>query len=81
VDNAFLAVGDVDALQATCDRLTAALLQRRSNYWMRRLAPVFGPAEHDALRPGYRYSLAQVEPAPDVIFKRSSPLKAMARRA
>jgi hypothetical protein len=81
VDNAFLAIGDVDALQAACDGLTATLLQRRCNYWVRRLVPVFSPAERDALRPGYRYSMAQMELATDVIFKRSAPLKAMFRRA
>jgi hypothetical protein len=81
VDNAFLAVGDVLALQAASDRLTATLLQRRCNYWVHRLVPVLSPAERDALRPGYRYSMAQMELATDVVFKRSAPLKAMFRRA
>jgi hypothetical protein len=80
-DNAFLAVGAVDALQTASDRLTATLLQRCCNYWLRRLVPVFSPAERDALRPGYRYSMAQMELATDVIFKRAAPLKAMFRRA
>ncbi len=80
-DNAFLGVGDVAALQAAADRLTTALLQRRCSYWVRRLVPVFSPAERAALAPGYRYSMAQMELATDVVFKRSAPLKALFRRA
>lgn len=80
-DNAFLGVADVAALQAAADRLSAALLQRRCNYWVRRLVPVFGPNERAALAPGYRYSMAQMELATDVIFKRSAPLTALFRRA
>jgi hypothetical protein len=80
-DNAFLGVGDVAALQAAADRLTTALLQRRCAYWVRRLVPVFSPAERAALAPGYRYSMAQMELATDVIFKRAAPRKALFRRA
>jgi len=81
VDNAFLAVGEVAALQAAADRLTAAVLQRRCSYWVRRLVPVFSAHEREALRPGYRYSMAQMELATDVVFKRSAPLRAMFQRA
>src|ERR1700674_3204460 len=80
-DNAFLGVADVAALQAAADRLTTALLQRRCSYWVRRLVPVFSSAERAALAPGYRYSMAQMELATDVVFKRSAPLKALFRRA
>jgi hypothetical protein len=71
----------VAALQTAADRLTPAVLQRRCNYWVRRLVPVFSPAEREALRPGYRYSMAQMELATDVVFKRSAPLSALFRRA
>ncbi|MCA1694166.1 MAG: hypothetical protein LC749_05225, partial [Actinobacteria bacterium] len=80
-DNAFLAVSDVPALQAAADRLTAAVLQRRCTYWVRRVVPVFSPDEREALRPGYRYSMAQMELATDVVFKRSAPLRALFLRA
>jgi hypothetical protein len=80
-DNAFLAVGDVPALQAAADRLSAAVLQRRCNYWVRRVVPVFSPDEREALRPGYRYSMAQIELATDVVFKRSAPLRVLFQRA
>ena len=80
-DNAFLAVADVATLQAAADRLSAALLQRRCQYWVRRLVPVFSSTERAALAPGYRYSMAQMELATDVIFKRGAPLKALFQHA
>jgi hypothetical protein len=81
-DNAFLGVADVAALQAAAaDRLSTGMLQRRCAYWVRRLVPTFNLAERTALQPGYRYSMAQMELAADVIFKRSAPLKALFRRA
>ena len=80
-DNSFLAVEDVPALQAAADRLSASVLQRRCNYWVRRVVPVFSADERQALRPGYRYSMAQMELATDVVFKRSAPLRALFQRA
>jgi len=81
VDNAFLAVADVDALQAAADRLSVAIVLRRCAYWLRRLVPIFSPTERAALAPGYRYSMAQMELATDVVFKRSAPLAALFQRA
>src|SRR5438270_5941147 len=80
-DNAFLGVADVDALQAAADRLSATVLQQRCSYWVRRVVPIFSPVERAALQPGYRYSMAQMELATDIVFKRSAPLKAMFQRA
>jgi hypothetical protein len=80
-DNAFVGVADVDALQAAAHRLSAAVLQRRCTHWVRRLVPVFSPVEREALQPGYRYSMAQMEWATDLVFKRSAPLKALFQRA
>jgi hypothetical protein len=80
-DNAFLGVADVAALHCAADRLSAAVLQRRCAYWVRQLVPIFSPAERAALAPGYRYSMAQMELATDVIFKRAAPLKALFQRA
>jgi len=80
-DNAFLAVSDAAALQSAADRLSASVLQRRCDYWVRRAVPVFSPDEREALRPGYRYSMAQMELATDVVFKRSAPLRALFQRA
>lgn len=80
-DNAFLAVADLAALEAAADRLTPRLIEQRCNHWARRLAPAFSSAERAALPLGYRYSLAQIELATDVIFKRTAPLKALFQRA
>jgi hypothetical protein len=80
-DNAILRVGDPVALQAAADALTPAVLQERCDYWAARLAPSFSPAEHAAMDLRYRYSLAQIELATDVIFAEPSPLRALFRRA
>src|SRR6266849_2739035 len=80
-DNAFLGVADVAALQFAADRLSAAVLQRRCAYWVRQLVPIFSPTERAAVQPGYRYSMAQMELATDLVFKRTAPLKALFRRA
>ncbi len=80
-DNAFTGVADAAALQAAADRLSPALLQRRCAYWVRRLVPTFTPVERAALQPGYRYSMAQMEWATDLVFKRSAPLRALFQRA
>jgi hypothetical protein len=80
-DNAFLAVDDLAALEAAADRLTPRLIERRCGYWVRRLAPRFTAEEQAAVALHYRYSVAQIELATDVIFRRSAPLKALFRRA
>jgi hypothetical protein len=80
-DNAFLAVDDLTALQAAAERLTPRLIEQRCGYWVRHLAPRFTAEERVAADLHYRYSVAQIELATDVIFKRSAPLKALFRRA
>jgi hypothetical protein len=80
-DNAFLAVDDLAALAAAAARLTPQLIERRCRYWVWQLAPRFTAEEGEAVDLHYRYSLAQIELATDVIFRRSAPLKALFRRA
>src|SRR5215213_8535797 len=80
-DNALLAVDDLAALEAAIMRLTPRLIEQRCGYWVRKLAPRFSAEERTALPLGYRYSVAQIELATDVIFRRSAPLKALFRRA
>ena len=80
-DNAILRVADPAALQAASDALTPAVLQERCDYWAAKLAPSFSPAEHAAMDLRYRYSLAQIELATDVVFAEPSPLRALFRRA
>ena len=81
VDNAFLAVADPAALQAAADRLTPELLRQRCDYWTQRLAPRFAPQERAALDLSYRYSIAQLELATDVVFRRAAPLRGLFQRA
>jgi hypothetical protein len=80
-DNAILSVGDPVALQAAADALTPAVLQERCDYWAAKVAPQFSPTERAAVDLRYRYSLAQIELATDVIFEQPSPLRALFRRA
>jgi hypothetical protein len=80
-DNAILRVADPAALQAAADALSPAVLRERCDYWAAKLAPAFSPAEHAAMDLRYRYSLAQIELATDVIFAEPSPLRALFRRA
>jgi len=80
-DNAILSVADPVALQAAADALTPAVLQERCACWAAKLAPSFSPAECEAVDLRYRYSLAQIELATDVIFEQPSPLRALFRRA
>ncbi len=80
-DNAFLAVADLAALQATADRLGPDLLRERCDYWASQLTPRFSDREREAINPTYRYSMAQIELATDVVFKSSTPLRELFRRA
>lgn len=80
-DNAFLAVADHAALEAAAERLTPHLIEQRCNHWVRQLAPRFTAAERAAVDLHYRYSVAQIELATDVIFRRTAPLKALFQRA
>jgi hypothetical protein len=74
-------VADVQALQTAADRLSGAILQRRCTYWVRRLVPTFSSVECAALQPGYRFGMAQMAVATDIVFKRSEPLTALFQRA
>jgi hypothetical protein len=80
-DNAFLAVDDPVALAAAAARLSPRLIEQRCAFWGRRLAPRFSPAERAAAGLHYRYSVAQIELATDLIFRRSAPVKALFQRA
>jgi hypothetical protein len=80
-DNAILSVADPVALQAAADALTPPVLRARCDYWATKVAPQFSLAEHAAMDLRYRYSMAQIELATDVVFHRPSPLRTLFRRA
>lgn len=81
VDNAFLGVADATALQAAAERLTPQVLEQRCRVWTARLAPRFTPDERAGFPLTYRYSVAQIELATDVLFRQAAPLRALFRRA
>jgi len=59
-DNAFLAVDDGEALQATADRLSPQIIRKQLDYWTFHLFPTTpGPRETRMLVPGQ-----QVVPVP-----------------
>jgi hypothetical protein len=81
-DNAILAVDDLAALEAAVQAFTPALIRQRCEVWVRQLTPRFTLKERQAAGlGGYHYSLAQVEYARDVIFRRAGQLQARFRRA
>ncbi len=81
VDNAILAVDNVDALRTAAAALTPELIRERCDYWANRLAPQFNEDERDGANlDHYHYSVAQVEYAYDTIFRDHVPLEAMFRR-
>ncbi|MDE3074552.1 MAG: hypothetical protein KGJ86_03915 [Chloroflexota bacterium] len=80
-DNAILASDDVTSLQAAADALTPDVIRQRCHYWAQRLTPRFSQAELQAVGSDrYAFSVAQVEYAYDMIFKRQLPLQNLVRR-
>ena len=69
-DNAFLAVGDVAALQAAADRLSSAIIRRQLDYWTLILGPKFSKKERGAMNLSRFYAMAQIEYCRNFIFKR-----------
>jgi hypothetical protein len=60
-DNAFLAVGDVPALQAAADRLSPDIIRKRLDYWTHLLGPKFSKKERSQMGLSRFYSIAQIE--------------------
>ena len=54
-------VDDPEALQQIADRLDAALIQRRLDYWIEWLGPRFSRQAHQGIWLRRQYSLQQVE--------------------
>ena len=72
---------DVSALRAAVSALTPELISQRCHYWAMRLAPQFTRYERRAANLlGYSFSIAQVEYAHDIIFRRRTPLQQLMRR-
>ena len=80
-DNAFLAVGDVAALQAAADRLCSAIIRRQLDYWTLILGPKFSKKERGAMNLSRFYAMAQIEYCRNFIFKRHFPIHKIYERS
>jgi hypothetical protein len=80
-DNAFLAVDDVTALQATADRLSPDIIRKRLDYWTLILGPKFSVKERNRLNLSRFYAIAQIEYCRNFIFKRNFPIRKLFERS
>src|ERR1700751_2920594 len=81
IDNAFLAVHDVAALQAASDRLSADNIRKRVDYWTLVLGPKFSAKERRQLNLSRFYAIAQIEYCPNFILKRPFPIHKLFERS
>jgi hypothetical protein len=79
-DNAFLAVDDVDALQAAADRFSPQIIRDRLNYWTLILGPKFSARERKQMNLRRFYAIAQIEYCRNFIFKRHFPIRKIFER-
>ena len=73
-DNAFLATADPKALQAAADKLSAATIEKRLNYWSWLLGPKFSEKDRKAVNLDRKYSINQIEYCRNFVFKRHFPI-------
>ena len=81
VDNAFLAVDDVAALQAAADRLSPEIIRQRLDYWTLILGPKFSAKERTRLSLSRFFAIAQIEYCRNFIFKRHFPIHKLFERS
>jgi hypothetical protein len=80
-DNAFLAVDDVEALQAAADKLSPEIIRKRLDYWTFVLGPKFSEKERKKINLSRFYSIAQIEYCRNFIFKRNFPIHRLFERS
>jgi hypothetical protein len=80
-DNAFLWVSDPPALQAAADRLTAAIIRQRLEYWTLIVGPKFSKADRAAVCLRRDYSLNQIELCRNFVFRRHFPIHQIFERS
>jgi hypothetical protein len=80
-DNAFLAVGDVAALQAAADKLSPEIIRKRLDYWTFVLGPKFSPKERRQVKLSRIYAISQVEYCFNFVFKRNFPIHKLFERS
>ena len=80
-DNAITGCADPELLATIAERLDERILQQRASYWASRLSPRFSARERARCQLHYQWSVAQIEFARDVIFRRHAHLHEMFQRA
>jgi hypothetical protein len=80
-DNAFLAIENLNALQAAADRLSPAIIRKRLDYWTRVLGPTFSQTDRTAINLRREYSLNQVEYCRNFVFRRHFPIHQIFERS
>jgi hypothetical protein len=80
-DNAFLAVDDVEELQAAADRLSAEIIQKQLDYWTFLLGPKFSKKERGQMNVSRFYAIAQIEYCRNFIFKHHFPIHKIFERS
>jgi hypothetical protein len=80
-DNAFLAVDDVEQLQAAADQLSPELIRKQLDYWTLILGPKFSKKERAAMNLSRFYAVHQIEYCRNFIFKRHFPIHKLFERA
>ncbi len=80
-DNAFLSTADPKALQAAADKLSAATIEKRLNYWSWLLGPKFSESDRKAVNLKREYSINQIEYCRNFIFKRNFPIHRIFERS
>jgi hypothetical protein len=81
IDNAFLAIDDVAALQAAADRLSPQIIRKQLDYWTFLLGPKFSKKERSQMNLSRFYALSQVEYCRNFIFKRHFPIHKIFERS
>jgi hypothetical protein len=67
-------VSDPHALQSAADRLSAAIIRKRLEYWTPVVGPTFSKYDRAAICLRGDYSLNQVELCRNALFKRHFPI-------
>jgi len=80
-DNAFLSTSDPEALQAAADRLSAAIIRKRLDYWTFLVGPKFSNKDRQAINLSRQYSIQQVEYCRNLIFRRNFPIHKLYERS
>jgi hypothetical protein len=80
-DNAFLAVDDVEALQAAADRLSPQIIRTQLDYWTLIVGPKFSKKERSQMSLSRFYSIVQIEYCRNFIFKRHFPIHKIFERS